>query len=129
LLDWKVVVPGSFTVTARYNGTTGYAPSTSADFPFLVLRPTPYITVTPSNDSPALDETVDFTAALSPDPGSGTIEWLVDDEVISTVALEAGGLSHFSTAFSTPYGHLVVARFTGNDDFLPSTGGRNMYLG
>ena len=67
LLDWQALIPGTYTVTARYNGTTGFGASTSADFPFIVLPPTPYITVTPSIDSPAFDEVVDFTAVLDLD--------------------------------------------------------------
>jgi len=71
---------------------------------------------------------VDFTATVTPDPGPGTIEWLVDDVVAASGPLEPGGLSHFSTSFSTPYGHSVKARFGGNDAYQASTGNRNVHL-
>ncbi len=71
---------------------------------------------------------MDFTATVTPDPGPGTIEWLVDDVVAASGPLEPGGLSHFSTSFSTPYGHSVKARFGGNDAYQASTGNRNVHL-
>jgi hypothetical protein len=129
ILHWAPTSPGDFTVTARYNGTAGYDGSISEGFAFSAALPTPYIDVESSNDAPALGETVHFTATLSPNPLEGTIEWSVDDVVIETVALQPGGTSAFATSFDLPYVHAVKAHFTGNDDYLPSTGGRNVYLG
>jgi FlgD Ig-like domain/Bacterial Ig-like domain (group 3) len=127
-LSWTPTVAGDFTAVATFEGNAGFDASSSADFAVTVLLVTPHVQVTPTTYEPALDQVVDFTATLSPDPGAGTIEWLVDDVLEDTVPLGAGGVAHFSRSFATPFIHSVKAHFTGNSDFLESTGNANVSL-
>ena len=128
LVRWTPSTPGAYTAVAGFGGTTGFDASNSDAFAITILRVTPYVLVTPSTHEPALDQIVDFTATLSPDPGAGTVEWLVNDVVEETMALEAGGVAHWSRSFAQPFDHSVKAHFTGNDTYLESTGNANIHI-
>jgi hypothetical protein len=127
-LSWTPSAPGTYNAQAVYGGTTGYVASSSAVQVVYVVQLPPDIQVTPSTYQPALDEVVDFTANVTPDPGGGAIEWLVDNAVQTSMSLEAGGVAHWSTSFALPYVHSVTAHFTGFGIYPESTGNANVSL-
>ena len=121
-LYWSGSTPGPHIAKAYFLGTAGFAASASPDFPIEAWYPAPAVQVTASTVTPDLDAPVDFTATLSPDPGTGTIEWLVDDQIQATVPLEAGGVSHWTHAFAVKGDHAVRARFPENGTYLSNSG-------
>jgi hypothetical protein len=105
-------------------GVAQSAPATATTDALLATS----VLVTSSDDEPALDQAVDLTATVTPDPGPGTIKWFVDDVLKASTALEAGGVAHWTTSFALPYGHIVKAQFVGNAVYAGSTGYDNFHL-
>jgi hypothetical protein len=126
-LFWSGSTPGPHIATAVFLGTPGYAASTSPDFPIDAYYQAPSVDVTASSDTPALDEVVDFTATVTPDPGAATVTWLVDEVTQTSVPLGAGGVTHWSTSFAAWGEHIVRAKVDSNS-YLQNSGSAQVHV-
>jgi hypothetical protein len=106
---------GMVTLDAAYGGTAAFAPSSSAPMQIEIYLPPPSsVEVVSSLDPAPRSVPITFTATVLPNPGGGSIEWLIDGTAVETVVLDGAGTATHIDSFDTPPDHTVVARFTGS---------------
>ena len=117
-LSWTPATNGAHSVYVTYNGTAGYAASTSATATTDVIPPYPTMTLTVNPASVVRNHPTTLTATVSPnpgpgDPGPGNVEFKIDDVVVATVPLTAGTAT-YDASVSDVGQHMVIAHFLGN---------------
>jgi len=75
-------------------------------------------TATPTTGTP-LDDMA-FSAQVTPVPTGGSVEWAVDGTVVATAPVDVSGVSAWTDKLAVGT-HDVVASFTGDGDFDPSS--------
>jgi hypothetical protein len=115
---------GSHTVTADYSGDAGNDPSTGTlAGGQKVNKGATTTTVTSSKNPLGLGEDVTFTATVSPSSATGTVLFKVDGEEIERVTVQNGGKAELEmTAEDSPGTSSVVAEYSGDFDYAPSSG-------
>ena len=133
-LDTNRLQAGNDTLTAVYQGDADFAGSTSPVWSEIVTKgiATKGITrttVTASADPTVIGQAVTFTAQVLPartgnatSPG-GTVEFVVDNSVAYSCAINAAGIATFTTT-NLPHGsHSLVVIYAGDGNFYGSASG------
>src|SRR5690349_1168922 len=114
-VQWTPPLPGDYELVATYTGSATLASSTSDPVNAQVTKAIiDSITVDADPDPVGTGDAVELTAVLSPDPGSGSVQFLVDDEALGTAPLE-NGKATLQTSIDTVGEQSLVARFLGNE--------------
>jgi alpha-tubulin suppressor-like RCC1 family protein len=118
---------GAHSISAVYTGDAVYLTSTGTLSGGEVVNAVPTTTtITASNATPTIGQTVTFTASVAPTDGGGTVAFYADGVVISgcgTEMLALTGLTYqatCSTSSLTSGPHTIVAKYSGDTDYLPS---------
>jgi CSLREA domain-containing protein len=109
---------GSYTVTATANGITS-----AASFSLTNTKANTFTSVTSSSNPSDLGQSVTFTATVtSVATPAGTVQFKIDGvNAGGPVTLDANGVATFVTASLTVGNHSIVADYSGNANFNPST--------
>jgi hypothetical protein len=110
---------GTHTVTADYGGDAIFTASTASTTQTVQRAATATTVVSSVNPSTAGDS-VTFTATVSPTTATGTMQFTIDGAVAATVPLVLGQAAYTTSALAVG-GHLVVAGYSGDTAYLPST--------
>ncbi len=117
-----------FTVTAAYNGDTGFAPSTGTDTQ-TVNKATTTTTVASSPDPTVTGQTVTLTAtvtAVGPGAGTptGTVTFSFGDGTPAATAPVAGGTATVTHTYAGTSGspYTITATYNGDSGYTSSTG-------
>lgn len=113
------------TITARYEGTTSFAQSTSAALDQNVIAASTTTTLTSSTNPSPFTTGVTFTAtvaAIAPGAGTagGTITFKDGAMTLATITL-SGGTATFTTSTLTTGAHSITATYSGSTSFYTST--------
>ncbi|WP_432093509.1 Ig-like domain repeat protein, partial [Streptomyces sp. bgisy100] len=117
--------PGTYSVTAIYSGDSRFTSSTGASsHPVLKALTTTYVSSSPEPST--FGQPVTFTASVAPvPPGAGTPTGTVTFFISTGLSLTAplvNGTARITTGALGPGLHVVVAIYSGDINFLPSTG-------
>lgn len=120
---------GGHTITARFQGTTRFAPSEATAAQSVAQSVSPAsttIALSPSANPGLLGLPVTFTAQVAAvAPGGfvpdGAVTFLDGAVALGTVAVDETGTASFTTSALTLGGHLVSARYSGSTGYLAST--------
>jgi hypothetical protein len=113
---------GSYSITAAYQGSPGFVPSTSLPLSQVVGPPTTTTTLASSLDPSVYGQFVTFTAAVSAASGTpaGTVIFYDGSTQLGSVTL-ANGRASMSTSSLAAGSHSVTAAYQGSGAFQPST--------
>ncbi|WP_461097829.1 Ig-like domain repeat protein, partial [Streptomyces bullii] len=121
-------VGSPYTVTATYNGDTGFT-GTTTTHTHAVRRALTLTTVTMVPNPSVVGESVTFTASVAPiAPGAGTptgtVTFDFGDGTTPATATLSGGTATTTHAYLTRTGspYTVTATYSGDTDFVPSSG-------
>jgi len=111
------------TVITAFAIADGYNPSLEVSTTYTVAQAT--VTTLTSSANPAkFGAAVTFTAMVKPESGTGTptgtVAFSVDGKAVSSTSLAGSGKAVFTTAALTVGSHLVVATYSGDQDFAGS---------
>ncbi|NTW41148.1 MAG: Ig-like domain repeat protein, partial [Cellulomonadaceae bacterium] len=117
---------GGWSVYADFSGTSSYSASGSSEVTQSV-NPTPTTTVVTSGGNPSgIDQTVTYTASVSPPPTSGTVAFTHDGTAVAgcaAVAVNGSGQASCTRTYATGGSHTMSAAFAGVADYAASTSG------
>lgn len=118
---------GTHSIAAAYSGDTNFLASTSSALSQIVNQASTVTSLTSSASSPILNTSVTLTANLSvvgPGAGTptGTITFQEGSNVLSTSAVGSSEQATFSTASLSVGTHSLVASYSGDTNFQPSSG-------
>ncbi|GAA3803992.1 MBG domain-containing protein [Cellulomonas soli] len=115
---------GGWLVYADFSGTSSYSASSSSEVSQAV-NPTQTTTVVTSGGNPSgIDQTVTYTASVSPAPTSGTVAFTHDGAAVAgcaAVAVNASGQASCTRTYAIGGSHTVSATFAGIPDYAAST--------
>jgi len=114
--------PGTHTIVAQYTGSNKFFPSTSSPLTQTVNKGDTKTTVTSSNNPSKFGQKVTFTAKVSPSGATGTVTFSIDGTPQPPVTL-SGGQAKISTSTLSVGHHTVMAQYSGDSKFNPSTSG------
>ncbi len=116
----NTLAPGPHQISANYGGDTNFNASTGTAA-VTVGRTASTTAVAVAPPSPALDDAVTFTATVTPSTATGTVAFLLDGATTpsATVTLTNGQASYTTVLPAGP--HSVVASYSGDASFDPST--------
>lgn len=130
LANVTIAGTGTHYVDAVYLGNTQFATSTSTTVPLQGVEVPTTLTLTANPNEQMLTMPVTFTAqltAISPEPPSaiptGTVTFF-DQSVnatLGTAPMGANGQAVFTTTSIGPGHHIIIASYSGDPDYLPST--------
>jgi hypothetical protein len=110
---------GSHSISASYGGDSNYNGSSSAVLTEVVKTAT--ATSLSSNGTPSTyGNSVQFTASISPNTATGTVQFLDGATVMATVAVSSGKAA-FTTSSLSAGSHSIVAIYSGDSTRFPST--------
>lgn len=115
---------GTRTVTATYTGDEHFKPS-SGTLPggLVVSAKSPSTTnVTANPATVKWADPISFTATVTPDTASGTVQFKVDGENWTSATLNGGKVTVASSHSPRAGNHTVTAEYSGNATLSPSTG-------
>jgi hypothetical protein len=113
---------GERALQAEYGGDADYLPAVSPVATVTVNEPVATTTTAATTPNPSYrGDIVTFNAAVTPDPGSGQVTWLVDGTSVGTASVLADGTASFDHPFATVGSFAVVARFDGTPTHAAST--------
>jgi hypothetical protein len=114
---------GSHTFTARYNGDSNFTASTSAAFTQTVSPGNSTTTFVSSANPLAYAQPVTFTATVSGFGGTptGTVTFQEGDTLLGKSSLTAAGTATLTTNGFTGGNHTVIASYSGDRSFTPSS--------
>jgi hypothetical protein len=118
---------GSHSITAAYGGNSTFAPSTSAATTVMVSTSTlaaTTTTLTASTNSVGAGESVNFSATVTPDSGTGTptgtVTFMNGTTAIGTGTLTGGAAGYSSSNLATG-ANSITAVYSGDSNFSSST--------
>ncbi|MBM4668595.1 Ig-like domain repeat protein [Rhodococcus hoagii] len=117
-LEYSFTSAGSPSITAEFNGSTGFASSVSAAQPVTVTDPD--VETTLSVTAPGTAETgqsVTLTAAVSPPTAQGDVQFKVDGNPVGAPQAVSGGSASLPYTFDAAGSFEVTADFTGASGF------------
>ena len=118
---------GSLSVEAQYEGNGTYASARSGAVVITApVRDETSVSLTISDTSPFDGDTVSLSARVDPELATGSISFVVDDVIISTQQLASG--TALATWQATSGDHTIVARYAGDEDYLPSSATRSVFV-
>ena len=116
---------GSCTITASQAGNIDYNPATNVLQSFNIAKAATSTAVTSSVNPSDFGQSVTFTATVTSGAGTPTATVQFKDNgtnLGSAVALSASGVAQFTTSSLTVGTHTITAEYSGDANFLPSTG-------
>lgn len=118
---------GPHSITAAYSGDSNFLASTSSALSQVVNQASTATALTSSANSPTLNTSITLTANLSvvaPGAGTptGTITFLEGSNVLATSPVGSSGQATFSTASLSVGTHSLLASYSGDANFQPSSG-------
>ena len=116
----------SHSITAAYNGSTGFSPSTSSALTQTVNKDATTSSVTSSLNPSNHNQSVTFTATVvANSPGTavptGSVTFKDGNKTLSTKTLNASGHATFSTSTLARGSHSITVVYGGGTDSLGST--------
>lgn len=109
---------GKTSFTAAYQGSSTFAPSTSAAVSQVVNQATTAITLTSSAHPPYTIELITYTASVTGEYGgaaTGTVTFRDNGMTLGTASL-SGGKASYTTSYSTPGTHAIAAMYSGDSN-------------
>jgi hypothetical protein len=124
-LSSATLAPGAHSITATYNGSSAFLPSTSAVLSETVNKASTQTTLVSSPNPSVFRQSVAFTAtvvAVAPGSGTptGTVTFMKGTAIIGTGPL-VGGEATFSTVSLKQGSHPITAVYNGSSPFNTST--------
>jgi uncharacterized repeat protein (TIGR01451 family) len=123
-------------LTARYNGDAGYSPSTSFAFAVRVDQASTQVALATAPASPVFGQPVTITLTVPPvAPGAGTpggtVSVTADGSALSgcTGLTLAGATATCSVSTLAVGSHALAVSYTGDGNFLPSSGSGSVSIG
>jgi hypothetical protein len=110
---------GSHSISASYSGDSNYNGSSSAVLTEVVKTATA-ISLSSNGTPSTYGNSVQFTASISPNTGTGTVQFLDGATVMATVAVSSGRAA-FTTSSLSAGSHSIVAIYSGDSTRFPST--------
>jgi hypothetical protein len=115
---------GAHTITARYEGTSTFAPSTSNALSQFVTLSVTVTVITSSLASAVAGQSLTFTATVTSTAGgtpTGIVTFLDTGVSIGSAPLNAAAVATLSTSSLSVAVHAISARYSGDATFAPST--------
>ncbi len=113
--------PGTYSVVARFSGTTDYAAVQSAAVPFTIAQGQATIALAPSVRSAVYGQSVTFVATVTASVGGtpgGTVTFSDDGTPMVTVSLDGSGKATLTTSALPLGADAITATYNGSADFL-----------
>jgi hypothetical protein len=117
--------PGTYTVVARFPGSTDYTATQSAPVTFAVDKAAPRISLIPSIDSSMFGQAVTLIAGLSfgaAAPG-GSVTFYDGSVPLGTVPIDDSGKAILTTTVLAVGSHSITATYGGDADLLAGVSG------
>jgi hypothetical protein len=115
---------GTASITAVYNGSTSFAPSTSTPLSQAVSQASTTITLSSSVNPSSFKEAVTFTATVAAQSGecavTGTVTFYDGTTALKTVSL-SGGVAKFTTWTLASGTHPITTTYNGGTSFSASS--------
>jgi hypothetical protein len=119
---WEV---GSYSVTAKYNGDSKYAASTSTSSAFEIVKAKSAISLQTSSSQVTIGSLLQITGKLTSSTGASTsgsmVVILVDGAQAATATVAADGSFSTSITHTTAGSHTIQAQFSGSAFFQNAT--------
>lgn len=115
---------GSHVIVALYNGDANFKSSTSATYTQTVTQASTTTTVSTNLTQAQFAQTVTFTATIQPagsNSPTGTVGFYDGSTLLGSSSV-ASGSATFSTTVLTLGNHMVSAQYSGDSNFLSSSG-------
>ncbi|MDR3620673.1 MAG: Ig-like domain repeat protein [Paludisphaera borealis] len=127
-LTTSALVPGTYTLTAKYLGAHDFQPSeTSEPFYQIVMHvKAPTMTTLTSNPNPSASHgSVTFTAKVTDASGAtpvttGGVDWYIGGVLVLSMGLDGTGAASFTTQSLVPGYYTLTAKYLGADFFQAS---------
>lgn len=108
---------GTNSLTAAYSGDANYNASSSRALPQTVNKYATSTSLAAGSSSPShLNQTVTFTAAVTPNIATGTVQFTDGGTAIGTATI-SNGVAGFSISTLTQGNHQIRAIYSGDGDF------------
>lgn len=118
--------PGTYTISAAYNGGGGFTASGDATHTLTVMPAASTTAVTSSSGNANLGASVTLTATVSgaaaPVP-TGSVTFMDGSQTLATKTLNAQGTASYQTSSLTAGVHVITAVYSGDGNFSGSTSG------
>jgi hypothetical protein len=115
---------GTYTVVARFPGSTDYAPTQSAPVVFTIDRGVAAIAVAVSTGSAVYGQSITFVATVAgASVPSGTVTFFDGATSLATIPLDGSGKATLTTSGLAIGSHAITATYSGDADFFgPQSG-------
>jgi hypothetical protein len=122
------IFAGTHSISAVYNGSPSYNPSTSNIVMQVVNKDATSVSLTSSLNPSNFGLTVTFTATITPaGPGtgtpSGTVTFKDGNTTVATAMVDSNGNATFTTSSLTVGNHAITAGYSGDANFNASASG------
>jgi hypothetical protein len=115
---------GTYTVVARFPGSTDYAPTQSTPVVFTIDRGVAAIAVAVSPGSAVYGQSLTFVATVAgASVPSGTVTFFDGATSLATVPLDGSGKATLTTSGLAIGSHAITATYSGDADFFGSQSG------
>jgi M6 family metalloprotease-like protein len=119
-LSVSALSAGTHSVSAVYSGDASDSSSTSNARTVTVAQATASITIASSTNPSLVGAAVKFTANVSPDAATGTVQFSADSRVLGTATL-SGGVASLTTSTLAADTYSITAVFSGDVDYSTAT--------
>jgi hypothetical protein len=123
-LTISMLSPGTHVIVAAYGGDGNYQPS-SAQVTQAVNKASTTTSVASSGSPSTAGAVVTFTVSVSAGANiaaTGTVTFTDNGTLLSSLPLGANGQAALSTSTLTSGSHVIVAAYSGDSNYLPSSG-------
>src|SRR5262249_20418164 len=116
--------PGTYTVVARFPGSTDYAAVTSAPITFTINRGTALVALATTGGSAVFGPPITTTATVTgPGAPSGKVAFSDGATLLATVPLDGSGKATFTTTELAVGSHSITATYSGDADLIGAESG------
>jgi Bacterial Ig-like domain (group 3)/FG-GAP repeat len=126
VLTTEALVPGVYTLVAKYRGWNQIQPSESAPlFQIVNARVTTKTALTSSLNPSIVGDALTFTATVVDAAGvfrlwTGHVDFYVGEQLVATAPVDMRGQATLTTSALVPGWYTLTARYRGTEDFKPS---------
>ena len=113
------LTPGAHSLTAQYAGDTNNAPGTSNAVDEGVLQATNSTTLSTTNATPTVGESITLTATVTTTAGTqptGVVNFTDNGSPLGSASLNGSGVAALTTNLLTPGPHSIAANYNGDTD-------------